>query len=335
MVEVIALVAALMATLLFTPLMIRCANAFNIIDVPHGSLKTHTAPTPYLGGIAIYASLVISSIAFLGITSWLALFLAGAGFLCLTGLIDDIYTLAPETKFLTQSAGCVTLLSSLTALTGITPSPLMLLASLFFLFTIVNAVNLVDIMDALASTICVIAMAGFAALGFLLHIPQALMLAACVIGALLGFLWFNRKPARIYLGDSGSLALGGILGFFVLLYGWSPTLTEHYFLAPCIAGVALIELVYLMIIRTAKGLPLYLGSPHHFALYLKRLGWNWWAIISFVALAGCILNCLVIACFMSLISLPQMFIILGLCLIPWTLIIYRTPTSATQSPPRT
>ncbi len=299
MVDVIAFSVALLISLIATPFMIRCANHFNIIDVPHGTLKTHKIPTPYLGGVAVYLAIALSSIMFLGLPLWLALFLVGTGFLCITGLVDDIYALAPETKFITQSAGCVTLLISLTAITGITPSLFMLTTSLFFLFTIVNAVNLIDIMDALASTASLIAMIGFVVLGVLGNRGAPALLGICIIGALTGFLWFNKRPAKIYLGDAGSLTLGGILGFFALLYGWGPTLEAQYFIAPCIAGLVLIELVYLIIIRTAKGLPVYIGSPHHFAIYLKNQGWNWASIIGFVALAGLLINVLVIACVME------------------------------------
>jgi UDP-GlcNAc:undecaprenyl-phosphate GlcNAc-1-phosphate transferase len=335
MVEVIAFSSAVILTLIATPIMINLAHKFKIIDTPHGTLKTHAHPTPYLGGVAIFAAVAISSIAFLGGSSWLALFLAGTGFLCITGLIDDIYTLTPATKFTLQGAGCTTLLISLSAVTGITPPLPVLAASLFFLFTLVNAINLVDIMDALASTIALVAMLGFMALGIFSSNSIITSLGAPIVGALLGFLWYNRKPARIYLGDAGSLLIGGVLGFFALLYGWGPTFGPKFFLAPCIVGIALIELVYLMAIRTAKRLPVYLGSPHHFAIYLKKLGWAWEAIIGFVTLAGTILNMLVLACAAEFISLPQLFIFLLLGLIPWTLIIYRTSTSTTQFPPNT
>lgn len=325
MIELFSFSTALFLSLVLTPLMIRCANKFNIIDTPKGDLKKHDAPTPYLGGIAIWAALAVSSILFLGLTSWLALFLAGTGFLCITGLIDDIYCLAPSTKFILQTAGCVTLLISLTAITGITPPAYMLALNLFFLFTIVNAVNLVDIMDALAGTTALISMLGFIALAIIDSNSTALLLGTAVTGAIMGFLWYNKRPAKIYLGDAGSLTIGGILGFFALLYGWGTTLGANYFVGPCITGIVLIELIYLIIIRSYLKIPVYLGSPHHFAIYLKKLGWSWGAIIFFVATSGLILNGLVIASALGTISITQLFAVLFASLIPWTLIIYRKP----------
>lgn len=302
--------------------MMYVARKKQIIDHPKGELKTHTQATPYLGGVGIYISLVITCLLLLPPSLWLMLFLTGAGFLCLTGLIDDIFTLDSKTKFLTQTAGSVTLLISLSSLTGVTPTTPLLIASLFFMFTMVNAINLVDIMDGLAGIICITAVTGSTLLSFL-YKSELLTLELTVIGAILGFLWYNKKPAQIYLGDAGSLLLGGVLGFFILQHSWQITFSYDFFIVPCIAGVALIELVYLMIIRTKLGLPFYLGSPHHFAHYLKNKGWDWHSIIGFTFLAGITLNALVLSYAQELISFWFVWVLLIAGLIPWTFIIYK------------
>ena len=321
MMLVTTLSVACALTLIITPLMIALAKQKNIIDHPQGTLKTHPQPTPYLGGVAIYLALFISCLVLQPISIWLILFLTGAGFLCFTGLIDDIFTLDPKTKFLTQTAGCATLLISLSSMTGITPSTQVLLASLFFMFTIVNAINLVDIMDSLAATICLTSLSGSAVVSFL-HKSPLFTLELIAIGATLGFLWYNKKPAKIYLGDAGSLLLGGLLGFFMLQHSWQPNFSPDFFIVPCLTGVALIELVYLMIIRTKLGIPFYLGSPHHFALYLKRKGWSWMSIIVFVFMAGLALNGLVITYAQGIISFKTVWLLLIAGLVPWTYVIY-------------
>ena len=328
------IITALFLSLLLVPCMINLANKRNIIDMPSGTLKTHTQPTPYLGGVAVYLSITIASLLFFQAQLWLMLFLTGTGFLCITGLMDDIFTLDPKTKFLTQSAGCVTLIIALTAATGITPPLPIIGLSLFFMFTIVNAVNLVDIMDALAATACLTALIGSACLSWMTN-SLVFTLELTAIGALLGFLWYNRKPAQIYLGDAGSLTLGGALGFVVLFHSWQETLSYDYFMIPSLAGIVLIELIYLMIIRTAKGLPVYLGSPHHFALYLKRQNWSWGAIISFVFIAGMSLNTLIVGYKLAYISFTQTWIMFLVGLLVWTYIIYCRSSEATQSQDRT
>lgn len=321
MVIIATLALSCICALVLTPLMISLAKKKNIIDHPHGDLKTHAQPTPYLGGVAIYFALLLSCFLLQPLSLWMLLFLTGAGFLCFTGLIDDILTFDPATKFLTQSAGCATLLISLSSLTNITPSVPVLLASLFFMFTVVNAVNLVDIMDGLAGTVCLTTIIGSAILSW--HAKSPLLFCElATIGAILGFLWYNKKPARVYLGDAGSLLLGGILGFFILKHSWQNSFSENFFVVPSLIGVALIELISLIIIRTKLGIPFYLGSPHHFAHYLKRAGWSWISIIGFVFAAGMVLNCLVIAFAQGFITFKSVWLLLTAGLIPWLYIIY-------------
>ncbi len=326
------LLVSLALSLVFIPLMISLARKKQIIDHPQGDLKTHAAPTPYLGGVGIYLAILTTCLALQPVSLWVTLFLTGSAFLCFTGLIDDIFTLDPKTKFLTQSAGCVTLLISLSSLTGISPNAPVVFASLFFMFTIVNGVNLVDIMDSLAATICITALAGSAALSFL-HNSPLLGLELITIGAVLGFFWYNKKPAQIYLGDAGSLLLGGLLGFFLLKHSWQHDFSYDFFIIPALAGVPLIELVSLMVIRTKLGIPFYLGSPHHFALYLKRKNWPWLQIIGFTFASGVALATLVIAYALEFISFWMTWGILIAALFPWLYLIYGPGTASTQSQP--
>ena len=316
-------IVTLCIALFTTPLMIKLANKLNIIDSPTTPLKTHSLPTPYLGGIALYISLCISTLLFLKIQPWIGLFLTGTGFLCITGLIDDIYQLDPKTKFILQGAGCVTLLISVTAATGITPATPILLLSLLFLFTIVNAVNLVDIMDLLATTIASTSLLGLIGLSFIAHHNNLLLLEIITLGALLGFMWYNKKPAQIYLGDAGSLTLGGILGFLILTHAWKSEFIQDLFAIPLVAGVMLIEIIFLIIIRIKYSIPFYLGSPHHFMHYLKQKNWSWLKILGLTASAGIALNIITIAYKLNYLSFGQLWFIALLGLIPWTMIIYR------------
>jgi len=333
MVIIATLALSCICALVLTPLMISLAKKKNIIDHPRGDLKTHAQPTPYLGGVALYFALLLSCFLLQPLSLWMLLFLTGAGFLCFTGLIDDIFTLDPTTKFLTQSAGCATLLISLSSMTGITPSVSVTLASLFFMFTVVNAVNLVDIMDSLAGTVCLTTLIGSATLSWYAKSPL-LFCELATIGGLLGFLWYNKKPARVYLGDAGSLLLGGIIGFFILKHSWQYSFSQNFFVIPSLVGVALIELVSLIIIRTKLGIPFYLGSPHHFAQYLKRAGWSWLSIIGFVFAAGMALNGLVIAYAQGFISFKTVWLLLSAGLIPWLYIIYAPSNAKGQSQDR-
>ena len=89
-----------------------------------------------------------------------------------------------------------------------------------------------------------------------------------------GFLYFNKTPAKIYLGDAGSLLIGGLLATIPFMIPWG-TYTIFGFLTPVIIlGVPLVEVASLIIIRTYKKIPFYFGSPDHFAHYLFDQGWT-------------------------------------------------------------
>jgi UDP-GlcNAc:undecaprenyl-phosphate GlcNAc-1-phosphate transferase len=307
--------------------MIKLAHKTNIIDIPNTPAKTHAAPVPYLGGIAVYFSLCITSLIFLKMYPWLGIFLAGTGLLCLTGLIDDKYTLDAKAKFILEGAGCVSLLIAITAATGITPSIPLLGLSLLFLWTIVNAVNLVDVMDLVASTTSAISLCGLIGLSLIAGHHNLLLLELITLGAILGFMWYNKKPAKIYLGDAGSLLLGGILGFFILVHIWKSEQLITFLSLPAIAGVILLEVIMLIIIRTKLGIRPYLASPHHFVHFLKNNHWSWEKTIGLTALAGVALNLAVIAHKLNYFGLAGFWTILftGLCI--WLFIVYRTPNS--------
>ena len=325
MITYLVFFTALISALIFTPLMIKLAHKTNIIDVPNTPAKTHTAPVPYLGGIAVYLSLCTTTLIFLKLYPWLGIFLAGTGLLCLTGLIDDKYTLDAKAKFILEGAGCVSLLIAITAATGITPSIPLLGLSLFFLWTIVNAVNLVDVMDLVASTTSAMSLCGLIGLSLIAGHHNLLLLELITLGAVLGFMWYNKKPAKIYLGDAGSLLLGGILGFFILVHIWKSEQLITFLSITVVAGVILLEVIMLIVIRTKLGIPPYLASPHHFVHFLKNKQWSWEKTIGLTATAGLGLNLAVIGHKLNYFGLATLWTILltGLC--AWLFMVYYEP----------
>ncbi|MBM3894158.1 undecaprenyl/decaprenyl-phosphate alpha-N-acetylglucosaminyl 1-phosphate transferase [Candidatus Dependentiae bacterium] len=317
--------AALVISLILTPLMIKVAEKTKIIDVPSTPHKTHAAPVPYLGGVAIYLALFATTIFFLKMYAWVGIFLTGAGLLCLTGLVDDKYTLDAKAKFVLEGAGCVTLLIAVNAATGVTPPLFFMGVSLFFLWTIVNAVNLVDVMDLIASTTTALSLCGLISLSIIAGHNSLLLLEVIALGAVVGFMWYNKKPASIYLGDAGSLLLGGILGFFILTHVWKSEQFFEIFSIPVVAGVILLEVIALIVIRLQLGLSPVLASPHHYVHFLQRKMWSWNQIIALTSFAGIILNGLVVAYRLSYIPLYLLWLTLFVGLFVWLFIVYSSP----------
>ena len=142
-----------------------------------------------------------------------------------------------------------------------------------WLFAVCNAFNLLDVMDGLAAGVGGVAALAFGVVALTTgEYPEAAASLA-LAGALGGFLVFNAPPARIYLGDAGSLAVGLTLGALAIAIRWSDR-SAAGFLAPlAILAVPLADTAYVSVLRARAGKPFWHGSPDHFPLRLRvRLG---------------------------------------------------------------
>jgi UDP-GlcNAc:undecaprenyl-phosphate GlcNAc-1-phosphate transferase len=265
-----ALAAAI--ALYTTPLMREAAIRFGIVDRPDGRLKRQEAPVPYLGGIAIYLSFILALTATrrFDSTEVLGLLLAGA-IVVILGLIDDLGVLSPGAKLAGQTVAVLTLINSSIYIKLVFLPPWVAISlSFVWLLAITNAFNIIDVMDGLAAGVA----AGSAFILFVIAAwsgrqTSAILLAA-LCGSLLGFLRYNFEPARIYMGDAGSMFIGLMLGAL----GMNNSYTRENLvasLAPVvILGVPIFDMLFVMYVRFRRGLPIMLGSPDHFALRLRK-----------------------------------------------------------------
>jgi UDP-GlcNAc:undecaprenyl-phosphate GlcNAc-1-phosphate transferase len=139
-----------------------------------------------------------------------------------------------------------------------------------WLIGITNAVNLVDIMDGLAAGVALIAALALLAVAAINGHHQIAILTATLAGSLAGFLRFNTQPARVYLGDTGSLFIGLNLGALAMIGSYTER-SQLGLLAPVvILGVPIFDTLFVMFIRRRRGVSMFLGSPDHFALRLRR-----------------------------------------------------------------
>ena len=263
-----ALAAAV--ALWLTPKMRDAALRFGIVDRPDGRLKTQREPVPYLGGVAIFLAFLLSiSTTYSLSADVLGILLAGS-IVVLLGLLDDLGQLGPTAKLAGQGVAVLVLVKSgLTIQLAFLPAPLAILLSVVWLLATTNAFNLIDVMDGLsAGTAAVAAAALLVVADWNGKTASAAMLAA-LAGACVGFLRYNLPPARIYMGDTGSLFLGMSLGALAMNNAY----TEHNDLAALapalILGVPLFDMLFVMHIRWRRGLPVMLGSPDHVALRLR------------------------------------------------------------------
>jgi UDP-GlcNAc:undecaprenyl-phosphate GlcNAc-1-phosphate transferase len=270
-----AFAIALFLSFYTTPLMRRAALQFGIVDRPNGALKTHSEPVPYLGGLAVFlAYLIALAVTFEFSYAVLGILLSGT-LMLLLGLIDDLGVLSPFEKLAGQLLAVIALIKAgLFIKLLFLPTPVALLLSVLWLLAITNAVNIIDIMDGLASGVAALAALFLAAIALHNGEPMIAVMAASLSGSLLGFLRFNFRPARIYLGDSGSLFVGLTLSALAMNGHYTMNNPVGMFVPPLILGVPLLDLGFVFVVRLSKGLSPFRGSPDHLALRLKRLGWT-------------------------------------------------------------
>ena len=268
----LAFVLAVILALWSTPLLRRAAIRFGIVDRPDGRLKHQKEPVPYLGGIAIYLSFLLALTATLRFdsTEVLGLLLAGA-IVVILGLVDDFGVLTPGVKLLGQIVAVLTLMNaSIYIKLGFLPVWASIPLSFLWLLAVTNAFNIIDVMDGLAAGVAAAAAAVLFVVSILSGRDTGAVLLAALCGALAGFLRFNFEPARIYMGDTGSLFLGLMLGALAMNNAYT-TKNLVACLAPVvILGVPVFDMLFVMYIRYRRGLPVMRGSPDHFALRLRK-----------------------------------------------------------------
>jgi len=214
--------------LVITPIVIRLARRLRIVYIP-GPRHSHTKPISYIGGVAIYLSMMCPAIgvlflsnavgdAFRGILPKLIVLLCAAALMFFIGLIDDLKTkgLRARIKFLAQLAAAIVVCVSGVRIESVAITEQLTLnfgwfswpLTILWIVGVTNAVNLSDGLDGLAAGISAIAcgvIAIFAIQGG--NIVMAVLMLA-LLGSLTGFLYFNFSPAKIFMGDCGSLFLG-------------------------------------------------------------------------------------------------------------------------------
>jgi UDP-GlcNAc:undecaprenyl-phosphate GlcNAc-1-phosphate transferase len=240
---------------LLTAVLIRLSPRLGLVDHPN-ERKVHTRPTPRGGGLAIFAAVLLSSICNFQFAIYnLQLLLALA--IVLLGLWDDLRPLPWQFRLAVQLA--VSVLAVFVCLPA--ASWLFRTVAVVWIAMLINAFNMLDNMDALSGGVAWIA-SGFLASAWWLS-PQAALadwgLLVILMGALSGFLWFNRPPARIFMGDAGSTLLGFTLGLGSTRVALNNSGPPWSWAVPlCILAVPCYDLLSVVLLRLSQR-----RSPFH------------------------------------------------------------------------
>lgn len=264
--------------LIFVPLAMKAAFKFNILDIPSTKLKKHEKPVPYLGGIAIFLAFIIPVVTakfilhetFRGIIG----IITGAFIMTVVGLIDDIKNLKPVTKLIFQLLVALIIIKVNMNIKFMDNNIFNYILTILWVVGITNAMNIIDIMDGLAGGVAAVASLAFFVIAYLAGRVNDMIPAIALFGAVCAFLIYNKPPAKIYMGDAGSLFLGFMMAALALNESYSRVNYIAVLSPILILGVPIFDTFLVIFLRIKKGLlPIY-GSDDHTAQRLVMLGFS-------------------------------------------------------------
>ena len=314
-----AFASAVVTALLTLPLWRRWCLHVGLVDDP-GHRKIHATTIPLAGGLAVLTGLLLplltatvllklngSSIANAGLLAYgldkralqLAAIAFGAMGMVVLGLLDDQYELKPLTKFSGQLLVAGVVAYSGVRITLFVPNLAFSYAvTMLWLLTVINAFNFMDNMNGLCAGLGAISAGLFALIAAGEGQYLVALLAFLTCGALLGFLPHNFPRARAFLGDSGSHLVGYLLAVLAILPHFYHRGQPHplVVLTPLLVlAVPLADLVWVVIVRTRRGKPFYIGDTNHLSHRLVRAGLNPAAAVLLIWLVAAVTGILALA----------------------------------------
>ena len=308
---VFAIGVAFIVSNLMTPVVKSFAKTVGAIDVPDEKRHIHKAPTPRMGGLAIFLGFLLSVLVFANITTQVRGILLGAILIVVVGAIDDVLNLNAWLKFGVQIiAAVIAVLSGV--LINVVSNPLLITSgqaltigvlsvpvTILWIVGVTNSVNLIDGLDGLACGVSTIASISMLVVSMLVSDANAnvAIILAALCGACLGFLPYNLNPAKIFMGDTGALLLGYILAT-VSVIGMFKFYAIITFVLPVLAlAVPLLDTMFAFTRRIRHGQSPFAADRGHFHHRLLDMGLNQkqavavlYAVSAILGLAGVLLT---------------------------------------------
>ncbi|MHC4336635.1 MAG: glycosyltransferase family 4 protein [Planctomycetota bacterium] len=286
------LAASLVGSLAATWFCKKIATKFGIVDRPDDLVKTHKEPIAYLGGVGMLIGLTVgiltaiyclrNEVLFGSMLGWLLAVLMGGAIACFVGLMDDILDIKPAHKIIGQVAAAVILL-----LVGIVPNLNFLREHLnlpvpytlqtimevfivvFFVLGATNSLNLLDGLDGLCAGVT--AIITIAMLLLSVHLatwgasevtdPVRVIICLGLVGAVCGFLPFNRYPAKIFMGDAGSMLLGFMVAAMMILF--AEEIPRWWVASIVVFGLPILDTAVALVRRLLNHRPLFVSDRGH------------------------------------------------------------------------
>jgi UDP-GlcNAc:undecaprenyl-phosphate/decaprenyl-phosphate GlcNAc-1-phosphate transferase len=273
---------AAVVTLVTTPFTARLAVRLGAIDLPRDR-DLHEAPVPRLGGLAIFAGILVAAIIFMPLDGETRGILGGALLAVVVGSIDDLYDLPPAAKLAGQIAA-----AAIPVAAGVRVETFTLpfvgsvdlgatgggIVTGLAMVAVMNVVNFTDGVDGLAAGVCTISGGTFAVIALSLDRADAGVLAAITAGAALGFLWHNFHPASVFMGDAGSNLLGLMLAC-IAVQGVLKTAAVVALVFPLVVlAVPILDTAFVVAKRFKYRRPAWEADTEHFHHRMARIGFS-------------------------------------------------------------
>ncbi|TDP91745.1 UDP-GlcNAc:undecaprenyl-phosphate GlcNAc-1-phosphate transferase [Halanaerobium saccharolyticum] len=276
-----AFIITLILSLVITPAIIRLAHRLNFIDQP-GERKINKKIIATAGGTAIYLAFMIPLRFFLPANQTVKGIMIGGSFMLILGLLDDKFEISAPIKFLGQIIGALILIYygvKINFITnpfggfiflGIYAVPF----TVFWIVSIINTINLIDGLDGLAAGVSIIAVLTLFAVALQENQVLAPMLAVLLAGSCLGFLKYNFNPAKVFMGDTGSMFIGYIIAAVSITGALKSAAAVTIFVPMLALAIPILDTTFAIIRRIFNDRPIGEADHGHIHHRLLAIGMN-------------------------------------------------------------
>ena len=279
----VIVIVTLLTSLILVPIVKKVAIHIGAMDEPNAR-KIHKVPMPRLGGLAIYLAFLLGYMLYGEVSTQMLSILIGGFLLILVGFIDDINSVPARYKLIVQIiAATIVVLYGNLSFTELSIFGYKIyfnefwgsLSSIIFIVAITNAINLIDGLDGLAAGISSIYFLTIAIIAFILNRIGGLdvIISLIMLGATLGFLIHNFPPAKIFMGDSGSLFLGFMISVIALL-GYKVTTFTSLIVPIVILAIPIFDTLFAILRRLLKGQNIGVADKEHFHHQLLKMKYS-------------------------------------------------------------
>lgn len=278
---ILAFLIALIVAYIITPGVISLAIKMGAMDAPDPR-KVHKKPIPRLGGVGIYLAFMVSVLFTVDITQEMLGLLIGGTVIAVVGIVDDFKNLPAKVKLLGQIiAACI--LVAFDIRIDFISDPfgdfyyleyLAVPATVFWIVGLTNTVNLIDGLDGLAAGVSMIAAATILLVALQQGFVLVAVLTAALAGSAMGFLHYNFNPAKIFMGDTGSMFLGFMLAGISIIGAVKSAATIALIVPILALGLPILDTTFAIVRRYRGGVPIFKPDRGHLHHRLLDLGFT-------------------------------------------------------------